>query len=70
MVLNSIYFLLQCLVLEDAPNGIKGAISAGMQAVMVPAKEVGPEKRKEATLVLESLTEFKPELFGLPPFES
>lgn len=53
---------------EDAPNGIKGAISAGMQAVMVPAKEVSQELRKDATLVLNSLTEFKPELFGLPPF--
>lgn len=55
-------------MLEDAPNGIKGAIDAGMQAVMVPAKEVAAEKRKGATLVLESLLDFKPELFGLPAF--
>lgn len=40
-----------------------------MQAVMVPAKEVGEEKRKEATLVLESLLDFKPDLFGLPAFD-
>lgn len=58
------------MVLEDAPNGIQAAIAAGMQAVMVPAKEVSAEKRKGATLVLESLLDFKPEVFGLPPFKS
>ncbi|KAK4881369.1 hypothetical protein RN001_004688 [Aquatica leii] len=59
----------QCLVFEDAPNGVIGALRAEMQVVMVPAKTVSEELRKPATLVLESLTEFKPELFGLPPFE-
>jgi len=59
----------QCLVLEDAPNGVVGSLRAGMQVVMVPAKEVNEELRKPATLVLDALTDFKPELFGLPPFE-
>lgn len=58
------------MVLEDAPNGIKGAIAAGMQAVMIPTDDVGGEKRKEATLVLKSLLDFQPELFGLPQFNS
>ncbi|KAF2904403.1 hypothetical protein ILUMI_01768 [Ignelater luminosus] len=59
----------QCLVLEDAPNGVVGAVRAGMQVVMVPSKEVNEELRKPATLAIEALVDFKPELFGLPPFE-
>lgn len=54
--------------MEDAPNGVIGAIKAGMQVVMVPTKEVNEELRKPATLTIEQLTDFKPELFGLPPF--
>jgi pseudouridine-5'-monophosphatase len=59
-----------CLVFEDAPNGVTAAVSAGMQSVMVPDKMVLPEARKQATVVLESLAKFKPEMFGLPPYVS
>lgn len=54
---------------EDAPNGVRAARLAGMQCVMVPDPQMAPELRTEATLVLNSLLEFKPEQFGLPPFD-
>lgn len=57
------------LVFEDSPNGVRAARAANMQAVMVPDDVVPDEKRTEATLVLKSLADFHPELFGLPEFK-
>lgn len=59
-----------CLVFEDAPNGCRAAKLAGMQVVMVPDPNVSEKEREDATLVLQSLLNFKPEEFGLPPFSS
>lgn len=57
-----------CLVFEDAPNGVSAARAAGMQVVMVPDSHVPIEMCSDATQVLSSLENFKPEQFGLPPF--
>lgn len=56
------------LVFEDSPTGVESAIKAGLQCVMTPDPRIDKSTQK-ATLILDSLLDFKPELFNLPKFE-
>jgi len=56
------------LVFEDAPNGVEAALAASMQVCHVPDANLAREKRGGAHCELRSLTEFRPEEWGLPAF--
>ena len=57
---------------EDAENGIRAAVAAGMKVVFVPSLPLAaynPAVVQQATVMLESLLKFDPVHFGLPPFD-
>lgn len=56
------------LVFEDAPHGVKAAVAAGMNVVMVPEHYVDTSKCTEASQIISSLEVFKPSIWGLPSF--
>lgn len=58
------------MVFEDSPNGVTAALAAGMQVVMVPDRMLPREFTANATCVLDSLEDFCPEMFSLPPRDS
>ncbi|KAF8571442.1 hypothetical protein P879_02858 [Paragonimus westermani] len=65
------------LVFEDSPLGVEAAIAAGMHVVWVPppeepssdAPETIPASCVSRVTRLRSLLDFKPEQFGIPPFD-
>ncbi|KAG0330404.1 glutathione synthase [Dissophora globulifera] len=59
-----------CLVFEDSPIGVQAGVNASMSVVWVPDENIGrlyPTLDGPA-LRLESLEQFDPAFFGLPPF--
>lgn len=58
-----------CLVFEDSPNGLRASYTARMQCVFIPEVKIENEYEEKATIILKSLEDFQPELFGLPPFK-
>ncbi len=56
----------ECLVFEDAPAGVEAALAAGMQVVAIPERGF-EDLVRDAHAVIESLAEFDPASWGLPP---
>lgn len=57
------------LVFEDSPTGLQSALSAGCQVILIPDSRFDRKQLSaEATLVIDSLDQFEPHLFGLPEF--
>lgn len=57
-----------CLVFEDSPAGVKAAIAAGMSVVAIPDIDMDKKLFDDADMILNSLTEFEPQLWQLPAF--
>lgn len=55
-----------CLVFEDSVAGIKAAIAAGMSVVAIPDPVFDRQLFQDADLVLDSMTQFQPQDWGLP----
>ncbi|XP_062221916.1 bifunctional riboflavin kinase/FMN phosphatase-like isoform X2 [Phragmites australis] len=58
-----------CLVIEDSLVGVQGAKASGAKVVAVPSLQSQRQLYSIADVVLYSLLDFHPELWGLPPFE-
>ncbi len=55
----------ECLVFEDAPNGARAALAAGMAVVVVPGDHAPRDAYPEVDQVLASLADFDPRRWGL-----
>ena len=58
------------LVFEDAPSGLAAGMAAGMRVIAVPDPNMDRSRYEGAVEVLETLTSFVPEKYGLPEMGS
>ncbi|XP_004293539.1 PREDICTED: bifunctional riboflavin kinase/FMN phosphatase [Fragaria vesca subsp. vesca] len=58
-----------CLVIEDSLPGVTAGKAAGMQVVVVPSLPKQSHLYTSADEVINSLLDFHPEKWGLPPFK-
>ena len=58
------------LVFEDSTNGVRAANAAGMISVWIPDPQIRSKQQIDAHYTLNSLLDFNPEQFALPPFSS
>lgn len=56
------------LVFEDAMTGYMAATTARMKTILIPDPKNDPVHFKNVETVLKSLNDFRPELYGFPPF--
>lgn len=56
------------LVFEDAPNGVQASEAANMVTVFIPNALINPNSYPNVRNILKSFEDFKPEVFGLPPY--
>ncbi|KAI8143379.1 HAD-like domain-containing protein [Fennellomyces sp. T-0311] len=63
-----------CLVFEDATNGVQAGLNAKMHVVWIPDSNLltvaGDPGSHGATVVLESMVDFDPEFFSLPGYDA
>ena len=57
----------RCLVIDDSHYGVQAALAAGMQVVWVPEGKSN-RNQTQPTIIIDSLFQFRPEMFGLPPY--
>jgi pseudouridine-5'-monophosphatase len=58
-----------CLVFEDAIAGMEAAIAAKMSVVVVPNPEIDRHHYQSADWIIDSLSDFEPQMWALPGFD-